>query len=292
MQSRAIKHINRALYWQNRAQNQFGNETVPWRINYDTKQETLEYIGGLLHAAANANASSFVKSICVFYNIWDGWNDAIQSILSDSTGQYTAYIPTNAPLPSHIKQLCKEVWNLALRLQAFSGFLSLWHAPENKPHVQPFPDLQYQGKEIEYTSVVRCMNDIKRHWGPLDNENAHHYLYLLNQINTILSSLTPTQIKSFTPTVRTALKRHVKSLFDPYFSGHLDNLLISVNTIQNPIVKSERQQQASTSQSPSSSSTGRKGPRDADLDNLEIVLVRTREDQDEVARKDIIEIDE
>ena len=52
-------------------------------------------------------------------NSWDGWNDAMRSILSDSTG-YAAH----EPVPDHIKQLCKEVWNLALRLQGFAGFLS------------------------------------------------------------------------------------------------------------------------------------------------------------------------
>ena len=67
MQRRAIKHINRALYWQNKAQNQFGNNTVQWIINHNKEQKSLEYIGGLLHAAANANASSFVQSVCAFY---------------------------------------------------------------------------------------------------------------------------------------------------------------------------------------------------------------------------------
>ena len=294
MQRRAIKHINRALYWQKKAQNQFGNDTVQWGINYDTNQETLEYISGLLHAAANANVPSLVKSVVAFYNRWNGWNDAMRSILSDSTGQYTAYIPINAHVPSHIKQLCKEVWNLALRLQSFSGFLSLWDAPEHKD-VEPFPDFQYQGKVIKYKySVVQCMDDIKRYWGPLDNENAHHYLYLLTEINTILSSLTPTQIKSFAPNVRFELKRHLKSMFDPYYAGNFDNLLISVNTTQNPIIKTERQQQASTSQSPSSSaSTGRKRPRDDD-DDVKIVNVRTTEDEDNEARNplNLITIDD
>ena len=81
----------------------------------------------------------------------------MRSILSDSTG-YTAYIPINAPIPDHIEQLCKEVWNLALRLQAFSGFLSLWE-PERKPKVQPFPDFQYQGEVIEYNASVQKTNE-------------------------------------------------------------------------------------------------------------------------------------
>ena len=145
-----------------------------------------------------------------------------------------------------------------LEEQSFSGFLSLWDEPVQQ-YVQPFPDFQYQGKVIKYkASVVDCMNDIRYSWGLLDNQNASNYLYLFTEINTILCRLTPTQIKSFTGVVQRDLNTLLKSIFDPYYDGHLDNLLISANTIRNPIVKSERQQQDSTSQSPSSpASTGR-----------------------------------
>ena len=240
MDKRAARHLERAhiLHLQSKRRNGFGGvnrtDLVMWEVNGQTAEVEWSTIVSLLQETAKTNVSIFFRCVCWFDEEWKLWHKHLMYLLC---GGYP-YVKAN--VPENLKELCKEVWNLAMNLQRVVGTQSGAVPPVRN---DPTPRFQYGPYTLQLEPVLKR---IERYWGALridnnddnNNDNAHLYLRLMREINSIVDRLTSEDLEKIDSFTLHQLGKTHETILKPQYK-YLEMFLNGTNTSQVQ-VKSEQ----------------------------------------------------
>lgn len=191
MDTKAMKHIERALVLKKLPQNKFGNGLLPWSIdNNPPVHMTMESIKSLLRIMALGKPIGFVVSASLFWNNGKGATEW----LSADGGRHTSEIA---------RQIMQEIWILALKLEGYSGFMGKG-PPE--PRIRESDRFYHDGRVYESRYVCTSMFHIADLWQGVP-DFPEKLLEILIEINSLMNIIKPcavvaresnrTRIKSF-----------------------------------------------------------------------------------------------